>query len=60
MYKLTDVLALGADLEKLDPSMNIERLNRIAQAGSNAMQGSYEGALDSMRRMIFGPNIGSL
>ncbi len=57
MYKLTDVLALGAALEKLDPSMNIDCLNRIAQAGSNVMQGSYEGALDSMRRMIFGPNI---
>ncbi len=57
MFKLTDVLALGAVLEKLDPSMNIERLNLIAQAGSNIMSDSYEGVLDNLRRMLLGPNI---
>ena len=56
MYKLTDVLALGYALEKLDPSFTTARLNELAIAGSNAMPASYEGVLDGLRRTILGGN----
>ena len=52
MFKLTDMLALGAMLEKLDPRLSIARLNDLVKAGSDDMKASYEGVLDSVRRLI--------
>ncbi len=55
MYKQTDLLALGAVMEKLDSSMTIDKLNNIIKAGSNDMKASYEGVLDALRKMILNP-----
>ncbi len=52
MYKLTDALALYTALEKLDPSMTIERVNALVEAGPNEMISSLEGALDGLRRLV--------
>ncbi len=52
MYKLTDMLALGVALEKLDPTLNIEKLNELVEAGSNRVEASLEGVLDALRRMF--------
>lgn len=60
MYKLTDYLALGAALEKLDPNMTFAKLNELVKAGSNDMRGSYEGVLDGLRRMLIDRNIGPI
>lgn len=60
MYKLTDYLALGAVLEKLDTSLNIERFNTLIKAGSHETAGSYEGVLDSLRRIVEGPLVARL
>ncbi|WP_271466428.1 putative Ig domain-containing protein [Paracidovorax valerianellae] len=57
MYKLTDALALGAALEKLDPTFTISDLNALLKAGDNKMQGSIEGVLDSLRRALAGPSV---
>ena len=57
MYKLTDLLALGDALAMLDPTMSMEKLNALSMAGSNQMPASYEGMLDSLRKMLLGPNI---
>ena len=54
MYKLTDLLALGAALEKLDSTMNLDRLNNLLKAGSNQPVASLEGLLDSLRKMTQG------
>ena len=43
MYKLTDVLALGSALAKLDASMDLTKLSTLVSAGSNQMVASYEG-----------------
>ncbi|MDT8992662.1 putative Ig domain-containing protein [Curvibacter sp. APW13] len=56
MYKLTDLLALGAALEKLDPSMSFERLNELVKLASDDMKGSYEGVLDMLRQALAGPD----
>ena len=60
MYKLTDYLALGTALEKLDPSMYMGRLNTIVKAGSNVMAGSYEGVLDGLLKALVAPNVAPL
>ena len=54
MYKLTDVLALGYALERLDPTFSVKQLNELATTGSNVMAGSYEGVLDGLRRLVQG------
>jgi len=54
MFKQTDLLALGAVLERLDSSMDVERLNALIQIGSNQMEGSYEAVLDGLRRQLLG------
>lgn len=57
MYKLTDFLALGAVLEKLDRTFTFDKLNELIKVGSNVMAGSYEGVLDALLRMLVAPNI---
>ena len=57
MYKQTDLLALGAVLEKLDPGFTINKLNDLVKAGSNVMAASYEGVLDGLRRVFQGANV---
>ncbi|MBE7418530.1 MAG: hypothetical protein HS128_12435 [Ideonella sp.] len=52
IYKLTGVLALGAALERLDPSMDFGRLGSLVSAGSNDMSASYESVLDGVRRVL--------
>ncbi len=60
MYKLTDYLALGAVLEKLDPSLSFDKLNTMIKAGSNDMAASYEGVFDAVRKVLAGPNVEAL
>ncbi|GBU15301.1 hypothetical protein AwPolaro_06790 [Polaromonas sp.] len=57
MYKLTDVLALGAAMEKLDTSLTMATLNTLLKAGSNETAGSIEGLFDSLRKALQGPGI---
>ena len=60
MYKQTDLLALGAAIEKLDSTMTFVKFNEIIKAGSNTMAGSYEGVLDALRRVLIDNNLGAL
>lgn len=60
MYRLTDLLALGAALEKLDSSFTLDKLNALSKVGSNDPKGSLEGVLDSLRRALAGPNVEQL
>jgi Ca2+-binding RTX toxin-like protein len=57
MYKLTDALALGAALEKLDSTFTFTKLNNVIQAGSNVMADSYEGILDALLKTLVAPNV---
>jgi hypothetical protein len=58
MCKLTDLLALGAALEKLDPSMTFNKLNELVKSGSNDMKGTYEGVLDGLRHVLIASSLG--
>ncbi len=57
MFKLTDMLALGAAMAKLDPSMDIGKLNALMPVGGNQPAASIEGLFDALRRAIEGPGI---
>ena len=57
MFKQTDLLALGAALEKLHGTMTFVKLNDFIRAGSNVMAASYEGILDGLRRLLQGGNV---
>ncbi|BBB61629.1 hypothetical protein UNDKW_3356 [Undibacterium sp. KW1] len=54
MYKLTDALRLGDALAKLDPSLDIVKLNAIYETASNQAESTLEFVLDGLRRVIFG------
>lgn len=54
MYKLTDVLALGDAISKLDPNFTITQLNSLVKNASNQMDASYEKLLDGLRHIIIG------
>jgi hypothetical protein len=54
LYKQTDLLALGAAIERLDPTFNLDKLNALSRAGSNGMKASYEGVLDALRKALLG------
>lgn len=60
IYKQTDLLALGAVLEKLDPRLTFAELNALVRAGNNLMAASYEGVLDSLRRALLTPELGGV
>ncbi|RQO54416.1 hypothetical protein DBR47_22460 [Paucibacter sp. KBW04] len=60
MYKLTDLLALGSVLEKLDSSFTTAKLNDIVKAGSNLKPNSLEEVLDALRRAVWGPALGAV
>ncbi|MDZ4255315.1 MAG: hypothetical protein U1A72_22320, partial [Sulfuritalea sp.] len=57
MYRLTDLLAVGAALEKLDSTFTMDKLNALSKVGSADPKGSLEGAVDSLRRALAGPNV---
>jgi len=57
MYKLTDVLALGDALARLDSSFDLAKLSTLVSAGSSQMDASYESVLDALRRLFLGPDI---
>ena len=57
MYKLTDTLALGAALAKLDSALSTAKLNALLEAGANQTQASIEGLLDGLRRNFSGNGI---
>jgi hypothetical protein len=57
MFKLTDMLALGAAMEKLDSGINIGKLNALMPVGGNQPAASIEGLFDALRRAIEGPGI---
>jgi hypothetical protein len=54
MYKLTDALALGATLEKLDSTFTTAKLNLLLDAGSNKTEASIEGVFDEPDDLLFG------
>jgi len=60
MYRLTDLLAVGAALEKLDSTFTVDKLNALSKVGSADPKGSLEGVIDSLRRALAGPNIDPL
>lgn len=57
MYKLTDALALGGALSKLDTTLTGDKLNLLLAAGSNNTAASIEGVLDGLRRAFQGGNV---
>jgi Ca2+-binding RTX toxin-like protein len=57
MYKLTDSLALGKAFLTLDPTLTIEKFNRLLAAGNNETHSSIEGLFDGLRRLLQGNNI---
>ena len=57
IYKITDELALGDALARLDPTFNIPKLSDLIKAGSNQMAASYEGVLDGVRKLLVGPSV---
>jgi hypothetical protein len=57
MYKLTDALALGNALERLDRTLTTEKLTTFLDAGSNKTAASIEGLLDGVRRIALGNSI---
>ena len=57
MFKLTDMLALGAAMEKLDPGIDIGKLNALMPVGGNQAAASIEGLFDALRRALEGPGI---
>ena len=60
MYKLTDALALGDALGRLDPTLDTARLNAMLSSGSNQMAASIEGAFDGLQRLLLGPGLGPI
>ena len=54
MYKLTDILALGDLIAKLDHNFTITQLNGYVKNASNIMDASYEKLLDGLRHTILG------
>jgi trimeric autotransporter adhesin len=52
MFKLTDALALGASIEKLDTSLNLSKLNTLLEAGSHQTKATLEWVLDSVRKIV--------
>ncbi|WP_301100281.1 calcium-binding protein, partial [Propionivibrio sp.] len=59
MYKLTDLLALGNALAQLDQTLDLNKLSTLVSAGSNQMAASYEGVLDSIRKLLLGASVPS-
>ena len=57
MYKLTDALALGDAIAKLDSNFDISKMNTLFDKGANQTEASLEGILDSLRKSILGNNI---
>ena len=58
MYKLTDALALATAMEKLDPNLTIAQVNTLLEAAAGSqVQGSLEGVLDGLRRLILGGTV---
>ena len=60
MYRITDLLALGAALEKLAPASGMDLLNQLSALGSNNPAGSLEGVLNGLRHAILGTSVLSL
>ena len=59
MYKLTDALALGDAIAKLDSTFDITKMNALFDLGSNKTEASLEGILDGLRKSILGNSITS-
>ncbi len=57
MYKITDFLALGDAISKLDNNFTIDQLNGYVKSSSNEMNASYEKLLDGLRQTILGGSI---
>jgi Ca2+-binding RTX toxin-like protein len=54
MYKLTDALALGDAIAKLDSSFDINKMNLLFDKGANQTEASLEGILDGLRKTLLG------
>lgn len=57
MYKITDVLALGTAIERLDSSFKLSDLNQMVMGSSNNPEADYERLLDSLRILFLGESI---
>ena len=60
MYKMTDALALGNALVKLDTTLTIEKLITFLEAGSDKTMESIEKLFDGLRKALAGPNVQAL
>ncbi|MGA8514216.1 MAG: calcium-binding protein, partial [Burkholderiaceae bacterium] len=60
MYKLTDALALGNALVKLDTTLTIDKLTTFLEAGSDKTIESIEKLFDGLRKALAGPNVQAL
>lgn len=59
MYKLTDALALGDAIAKLDISFDINKMNILFDKGANQTEASLEGILDGLRKTLLGSAVTS-
>ena len=57
MYKLTDLLALGNALERLDSTLDLTKLSALVKTASNQMANSYENLLDAFRKLVLGTSV---
>ncbi len=57
MYRLTDLLAVGAALEKLDSTFTMDMLNELSKVASSIPKASLESVLDSLRLALAGTGI---
>lgn len=57
MYKLTDALALGDVLARIDNTFDITRMNNLFESGSNKADASLESILDALVHLFIGNSI---
>ena len=57
MYKLTDALALGDAIAKLDSSFDTNKMNALLDKGANQTIASLEGILDGFRKTLLGNGV---
>jgi Ca2+-binding RTX toxin-like protein len=57
MYRLTDLLAVGAALEKLDSTFTMDKLYELSKVSSRDPKASLERIVDSLRLVLVGPGI---
>lgn len=57
MYKLTDALALGDVLARIDNTFDIAKMNTLFDSSSNRPEASLEAILDGLRRLFISESL---